>query len=234
MDVRSACGSVGSTDSLSSRSSEHRLNKSVSEPNLYGLRKKVSYNEVIHFYNKFREKGHIPVAYDTKMADTFKCGVCMGYFNEPVITKCGHTFCKKCVAAKCSACGMATAIVRPNLAMTEAMKELVLTCNFCKANVKKEEANSHAVFCRKRVVVCGIRSCCRKVDLGDLPDHLEKHGAHWKISKCHMCDAVYEGREEDHNLYCIEYPIDCNLCKKKMTRTLFMQHKCFFDLYADK
>lgn len=233
MDVRSVC-STDSTLSSSRSSGEHRLNKSVSEPNLYGLRKKVSYNEVIHFYNKFKEKGHIPVAYDTKMADTFKCTVCMCYFNDPVITKCGHTFCKKCVSAKCNVCNNVTAPTRPNLALSETMKELTLTCNFCKIAIKKEEADHHAVYCKKRVIVCNVRSCCRKVDLADLQDHLEKHGAHWKIVKCHMCDAVYEGREEDHNLYCIEYPIDCNLCKKKMTRTLFMQHKCFFDLYSDK
>lgn len=228
---------MSGTDSNSTGSSgsgTHRLNKSCSEPNLYGPRKRILYEEAIQFYNKFKENGAVPVAYDMKLAETLKCGVCINYFNDPIITKCNHTFCRSCATAKkCLTCSALVGVVQPNIAMIKILEEFRLTCKFCGIIVKKEEADKHAVLCRKRKVVCLIRGCGRKIELDNLIEHFSDHGPFWKISKCHMCKVVYEGREEDHNLYCIDYPIDCNLCKKKMSRGLFMQHSCFQEMYKN-
>lgn len=67
-----------------------------------------------------------------------KCGVCLGRFRDPVVSVCGHSFCKSCVVDRelvsCPECRAPWngAAVRPNYELgrlAEAVKPLV--CGFC-------------------------------------------------------------------------------------------------------
>nr|QJS39801.1 TNF receptor associated factor 7b [Petromyzon marinus] len=60
------------------------------------------------------------------------CQLCCGIFKDPIITTCGHTFCRKCAltSEKCPVDNANLTVVVNNIAVAEQIGELFIHCKF--------------------------------------------------------------------------------------------------------
>ena len=77
----------------------------------------------------------LPCVFLRPPSDQLVCALCSKVFFDPVISQCGHTFCRRCIEDSCEtlSCpndGSTLAVVTSNLAVSEQVSELEIHCRY--------------------------------------------------------------------------------------------------------
>ncbi|KAF6024650.1 TRAF7 [Bugula neritina] len=123
------------------------------------------------------------------------CPVCSQVFKDPVITTCGHTFCKVCVQKSvnevCPIDMKPSKYIVDNIALSEQIGELVVRCKYgckkstshpgeyvadesgCPVTLKISERYSHEKHCDFFIMSCPNNRDCPQFLRKDLESHLQ-------------------------------------------------------------
>lgn len=142
--------------------------------------------------SKDEEEEEIVIFLDPPNSMLF-CPLCKKVFNDPVITTCGHTFCRRCVLqSKYSCCPIdkvALSVCVANLAVSEQVGELHVRCRYgvkfaadartvevdptkCPTTVKLSARKEHEQECEYSTVPCPNNPSCPQMLRRDLSNHL--------------------------------------------------------------
>ncbi|KAJ3601190.1 hypothetical protein NHX12_032163 [Muraenolepis orangiensis] len=123
------------------------------------------------------------------------CQLCCNVFKDPVITTCGHTFCRRCAlnSDKCPVDTAKLTVVVNNIAVAEQIGELLIHCKYgwkpgayevdplgCPFTIKLTSRMEHEVSCDYRPVRCPNNPSCPPL----LTKHLEAHLKECEHIKC--------------------------------------------------
>ncbi|XP_041473085.1 E3 ubiquitin-protein ligase TRAF7-like [Lytechinus variegatus] len=133
---------------------------------------------------------------------TLYCLLCRMVFQDPVITQCGHTYCRKCVTSrqfeKCPVDNMKLAVVVNNIAVNEQVGELLIHCKYgckpsqinlgeyevdpegCPFTIRISDRKEHESQCGYAPVRCPNNPDCPLV----LKMNLESHLLNCNLCKC--------------------------------------------------
>ncbi|XP_072029990.1 E3 ubiquitin-protein ligase TRAF7-like isoform X3 [Amphiura filiformis] len=148
------------------------------------------------------------------------CLLCKNVFKDPVITVCGHTYCRLCVTSslydKCPVDEMKLAVVVNNIAVSEQIGELYIHCKFgcklagtglpgefevdpegCPTTMRVNERREHESACGFAPVQCPNNPDCPKILKMNLDAHLET----CNLCKCdhHKYGCHFVGTQEQVN-----------------------------------
>jgi len=126
-----------------------------------------------------------------------RCPICLGLIQDPVITKCGHTYCRACIAqeiARSEQCAVCRSTLRlhqlaPNLLARSLVDEQEVHCRWgctwtdevgwvvdedgCAETVALAQRQQHERDCGHRPVLCPFSDRCGVFVQLELDAHLE-------------------------------------------------------------
>ncbi|KAK2501307.1 hypothetical protein MC885_018338 [Smutsia gigantea] len=123
------------------------------------------------------------------------CQLCCGVFKDPVITTCGHTFCRRCAlkSEKCPVDNAKLTVVVNNIAVAEQIGELFIHCRHgcrgagggkptvfevdprgCPFTIKLSARKDHESGCEYRPVRCPNNPSCPPLLKMNLEAHLKE------------------------------------------------------------
>ncbi|MFT7812099.1 E3 ubiquitin-protein ligase TRAF7-like [Arapaima gigas] len=122
------------------------------------------------------------------------CQLCCSVFKDPVITTCGHTFCRRCAltSEKCPVDNAKLTVVVNNIAVAEQIGELFIHCKYgcrpaatgkpgafevdplgCPFTIKLSARKDHEAGCDYRPVRCPNNPSCPPLLTMNLEAHLK-------------------------------------------------------------
>uniref|UniRef100_A0A7N5ZV67 E3 ubiquitin-protein ligase TRAF7 n=1 Tax=Anabas testudineus TaxID=64144 RepID=A0A7N5ZV67_ANATE len=110
------------------------------------------------------------------------CQLCCNVFKDPVITTCGHTFCRRCALTsdKCPVDAAKLTVVVNNIAVAEQIGELFIHCAYevdplgCPFTIKLSTRKEHEASCDYRPVRCPNNPSCPPLLTMNLEAHLKE------------------------------------------------------------
>uniref|UniRef100_A0A8C9XIK2 E3 ubiquitin-protein ligase TRAF7 n=1 Tax=Sander lucioperca TaxID=283035 RepID=A0A8C9XIK2_SANLU len=121
------------------------------------------------------------------------CQLCCNVFKDPVITTCGHTFCRRCALTsdKCPVDAAKLTVVVNNIAVAEQIGELFIHCKYgcratasaaayevdplgCPFTIKLTTRKEHEASCDYRPVRCPNNPSCPPLLTMNLEAHLKE------------------------------------------------------------
>uniref|UniRef100_A0A8C4HEG4 E3 ubiquitin-protein ligase TRAF7 n=1 Tax=Dicentrarchus labrax TaxID=13489 RepID=A0A8C4HEG4_DICLA len=121
------------------------------------------------------------------------CQLCCNVFKDPVITTCGHTFCRRCALTsdKCPVDAAKLTVVVNNIAVAEQIGELFIHCKYgcratasaaayevdplgCPFTIKLSARKEHEASCDYRPVRCPNNPSCPPLLTMNLEAHLKE------------------------------------------------------------
>uniref|UniRef100_UPI00358EDF87 E3 ubiquitin-protein ligase TRAF7-like isoform X1 n=2 Tax=Myxine glutinosa TaxID=7769 RepID=UPI00358EDF87 len=141
------------------------------------------------------EEEQLPLVFLNEPTTKLYCQICHMVYKDPVITTCGHTFCRKCVltADSCSVDHMKLNPVVSNIAVAEQIAELIIHCKYgccpvpggppgilqvdpgrCPTTIKLGQRRDHESTCSYRPVQCPNNPDCPPLVQMDLEAHLQE------------------------------------------------------------
>ncbi|KAF4092285.1 hypothetical protein AMELA_G00019170 [Ameiurus melas] len=123
------------------------------------------------------------------------CQLCCNVFKDPVITTCGHTFCRRCAltSEKCPVDNSKLTVVVNNIAVAEQIGELFIHCKYgvrptasgkpvafevdplgCPFTIKLSTRKDHEVSCDYQPVRCPNNPSCPPLLTMNLEAHLKE------------------------------------------------------------
>uniref|UniRef100_A0AAQ5YIC0 E3 ubiquitin-protein ligase TRAF7 n=1 Tax=Amphiprion ocellaris TaxID=80972 RepID=A0AAQ5YIC0_AMPOC len=122
------------------------------------------------------------------------CQLCCNVFKDPVITTCGHTFCRRCALTsdKCPVDAAKLTVVVNNIAVAEQIGELFIHCKYgsatvagkpgafevdplgCPFTIKLSTRQEHEASCDYRPVRCPNNPSCPPLLTMNLEAHLKE------------------------------------------------------------
>ncbi|XP_078543488.1 E3 ubiquitin-protein ligase RNF125 isoform X1 [Lissotriton helveticus] len=108
----------------------------------------------------------------------FYCSVCLEVLCRPVRTRCGHVFCRSCLAA--------------------SVQSNSYACPYCRAHLSAEGAPAADIIKKMKTVFQNCEECKQKVCLSDMRDHLnmcedylKKYGPLQELGNCLASECFY-------------------------------------------
>ncbi|XP_045234168.2 E3 ubiquitin-protein ligase RNF125 isoform X1 [Macaca fascicularis] len=172
---------------------------------------------------------------------SFDCAVCLEVLHQPVRTRCGHVFCRSCIAT--------------------SLKNNKWTCPYCRAYLPSEGVPATDVAKRMKSEYKNCAECDTLVCLGEMRAHIrtcqkyiDKYGPLQELeetaARC-VCPFCQRELDEDSLLdHCITHhrserrPVFCPLCRLitdenpssfsgSLIRHLQVSHTLFYDDFID-
>lgn len=90
---------------------------------------------------------------NTKEIEKLKCYLCLNIFSNPVLDKCGHSFCKICIKDYLkikNTCPISNNVIKKlftNRTLNEIISEIKYICEICKKSFAKENLIKHSIKC---------------------------------------------------------------------------------------
>ncbi|XP_036275719.1 E3 ubiquitin-protein ligase RNF125 isoform X2 [Pipistrellus kuhlii] len=143
-------------------------------------------------------------------APSFDCAVCLEVLHRPVRTRCGHVFCRSCIAA--------------------SLKSSRWTCPYCRAHLPSEGVPATDVTKRmesefQNCAECGARVCLSEMraHVRSCQKYIDKYGPLQELgetaARC-VCPFCQKELDEDSLLdHCVNHhrserrPVFCPLCR---------------------
>ncbi|KAI8646651.1 hypothetical protein BD408DRAFT_410036 [Parasitella parasitica] len=169
--------------------------------------------------------------------DNLICCICQNPFIDPVISRCGHTFCQHCIFQALEASSVCP-IDRAALEKDDLEPAAKIICNmvnelpaycprheqgcshigqrqFIELHVKKD--------CEYTVAPCELEECKELLLKKDLQIHTET--CKYRIMECNMCKKKLRAFElDDHFNLCPSEIITCQYCETSRPRSEHVSH----------
>jgi hypothetical protein len=160
------------------------------------------------------------------IVEDYKCSLCLGIYNNPVVDTCGHVFCKSCIikffetekACPISGWKLEEANVSTLVIVNEILKRQSVLCKNRSMNCnwigKLAELESHiASECQMQPVKCPYEQCSAEIPREGVERH--KSICEFRIIECQYCKTKLVNSEIDSHpnvcpLYKISCPQNCN------------------------
>ncbi|KAI7900793.1 uncharacterized protein BX663DRAFT_516548 [Cokeromyces recurvatus] len=177
------------------------------------------------------------VRFVDKVNDNLICCICQNPFIEPVISCCGHIFCKKCIFQAIEASPICP-IDRSTLSKDDfepaakiiynMVNELLVYCPHqeqgCPYIGQRQFIESHLKHdCEYIMAPCKLEECKELLLRKDLQNHVEN--CKYRIIECNMCKKKFCTYElENHYKLCPAEIITCPYCKTSHPRSEHIFH----------
>ncbi|ORX47484.1 hypothetical protein DM01DRAFT_1310390 [Hesseltinella vesiculosa] len=177
------------------------------------------------------------VTYVDNVNSNLVCCICQYPFVDPVVTSCGHTFCRHCIyqAVESSPlCPVDRSPIDLN-DIQEAVKivsnmvnELQIYCprqpRGCEYHVQRQHMEHHlASECQYAFEPCQLKECQELVLKKDLQRHADT--CQHRETECKMCKRKMPAFElEDHHQLCPSEVMDCPHCGTSRPRSEHTAH----------
>uniref|UniRef100_A0A4W3HPF4 E3 ubiquitin-protein ligase TRAF7 n=1 Tax=Callorhinchus milii TaxID=7868 RepID=A0A4W3HPF4_CALMI len=146
------------------------------------------------------------------------CQLCCSIFKDPVITTCGHTFCRRCAltSEKCPVDNAKLTVVVNNIAVAEQIGELFVHCKYgcqpassgkpgafevdprgCPFTIKLSGRKDHEGSCDYRPVRCPNNPNCPPL----LKMNLEAHLKECEHIKCPHSKCTFVGNQDTYEAH---------------------------------
>uniref|UniRef100_A0A2I3HI57 E3 ubiquitin-protein ligase TRAF7 n=1 Tax=Nomascus leucogenys TaxID=61853 RepID=A0A2I3HI57_NOMLE len=146
------------------------------------------------------------------------CQLCCSVFKDPVITTCGHTFCRRCAlkSEKCPVDNVKLTVVVNNIAVAEQIGELFIHCRHgcrvagggkppifevdprgCPFTIKLSARKDHEGSCDYRPVRCPNNPSCPPL----LRMNLEAHLKECEHIKCPHSKCTFIGNQDTYETH---------------------------------
>jgi len=178
----------------------------------------------------------------SEVEDDFHCLICQLPLKEPVLTRCGHRFCKEClkehlrrqeVQAQPHTCpadreGLdRDRDVFPDKATERKILSLAIVCpnDGCNWTCELRDKEVYLASCPFQDVFCANENCDVSLKRKDLEEHLTV-ACEWRIIYCEYCREPRPNcRMQDHILLCKKFPVNCpNKCGNLIPRETIQNH----------
>jgi len=142
--------------------------------------------------------------------DDFQCLICHLPLKEPVLTRCGHRFCKECL--------------EEHFRRQEAQHQPI-TCPADREGLDRERV--HLASCLLKLVHCTNENCPVTMQRRHLEEHVTINCT-WRILECDNCSEPHPVcNMQDHFGQCSKFPVTCsNSCgasiRREMVRLLVL------------
>eukprot|EP00117_Sycon_ciliatum_P040688 scpid31882/ scgid29858/ E3 ubiquitin-protein ligase TRAF7; RING finger and WD repeat-containing protein 1; RING finger protein 119; TNF receptor-associated factor 7 len=138
-------------------------------------------------------KEEVCTVYTSAPNRRLNCVLCSKVYKDPVITTCGHTFCRRCCnkpSERCPIDNCPVSIVVANLAVSDQIAELMIHCKYgckqvegspeewkvdpegCPVTIKLSQRRTHEQTCEYAQVRCPNSENCPVVLRKNLDEHL--------------------------------------------------------------
>lgn len=193
----------------------------------------------------------VPSGYDEefvcKVEEDLECSICHQPLKEPVLTRCGHRFCKECIEEHFRRQkSRKTSIncpkdrqkldtdkdVFPDKATEWNILSLTIRCpNYrcdpsgCNWTGELGEKETHLKTCQWKLIPCTNAKCQVQVRKMNLNGHL-RNICQWRIIKCVHCNRSYPKCEvKNHFDQCPKFQLPCpNKCGQSIPREAITNH----------
>ncbi|KAL7318161.1 hypothetical protein PS15m_004419 [Mucor circinelloides] len=169
--------------------------------------------------------------------DNLICCICQNPFIDPVISRCGHTFCQHCIFQAIEASPVCP-IDRASLGKDDFEPAAKIICNMvnelsvycpryeqgCPHVGQRQFIESHLKNdCEYTMAPCELEECKELLLKKDLQSHAET--CKYRILECNMCKKKLRAFElEDHYNLCPSEIITCQYCDTSRPRSEHVSH----------
>ncbi|CAH3170510.1 unnamed protein product [Porites evermanni] len=188
----------------------------------------------------------LPSGYDeefvSEVDDDLQCVICQLPLKEPVLTRCGHRFCKGCleehlkrqeIQAHPYTCPSDREVLNreqdifPDKPTERKILSYAIKCPSEGCHWKGELRNkeTHLETCRFEIVTCVNENCRETMKKKDLNKHVT-NTCEWRIRECEYCKEQHpKCHLEDHLETCNKFPLTCpNSCGDLIPREMVSNH----------
>ncbi|XP_078350416.1 TNF receptor-associated factor 4-like isoform X1 [Oculina patagonica] len=188
----------------------------------------------------------LPSGYDEEFVNAveedFQCLICHLPLKEPVLTRCGHRFCKDCLEEHFRRQGVQNQPltcpadregldqrqdVFPDKATERKILSLAIKCPSTGCNWTGELRNKedHLASCLFNLVSCTNENCHVTLKRRYLENHV-MITCQWRILECDHCSEPHpECKMKDHTAQCRKFPVSCpNNCGGLFPREMIPNH----------
>ncbi|CAH3026912.1 unnamed protein product, partial [Porites evermanni] len=173
--------------------------------------------------------------------DDLQCTICHLPLKDPMLTKCGHRCCKKCldehfkrleVNNESLYCPVdRNTLIRDkdvfgDKATERKILSLVIKCpsEGCSWMGELRNKEIHLASCNFKLISCSNENCEMKVSRKDLEEHATKK-CQWRTVDCDHCHELYpECQMELHIKNCKKFPVQCSDCELEMQQEELPDH----------
>ncbi|KAM8780128.1 E3 ubiquitin-protein ligase TRAF7 isoform 2-T2 [Rhynchonycteris naso] len=159
-----------------------------------------------------------PLVFAEQLSVKLCCQLCCSVFKDPVITTCGHTFCRRCAlkSEKCPVDNAKLTVVVNNIAVAEQIGELCIHCRHgcravgsgkptvfevdprgCPFTIKLSARKDHESSCDYRPVRCPNNPSCPPL----LKMNLEAHLKECEHIKCPHSKCTFIGNQDTYETH---------------------------------
>uniref|UniRef100_A0A4W4EL91 E3 ubiquitin-protein ligase TRAF7 n=1 Tax=Electrophorus electricus TaxID=8005 RepID=A0A4W4EL91_ELEEL len=171
------------------------VSKAETSSNYKQHRRTPSSSSTLTYSPRDDDDGMEPQVFAEQPSVKLCCQLCCSVFKDPVITTCGHTFCRRCAltSEKCPVDTSKLTVVVNNIAVAEQIGELFIHCKYgcrptatskpcafevdplgCPFTVKLSTRKDHEVSCDYRPVRCPNNPSCPPLLTMNLEAHLKE------------------------------------------------------------
>ncbi|KAL9954675.1 hypothetical protein ACROYT_G042241 [Oculina patagonica] len=192
------------------------------------------------------EVAQLPSGYDEDFVNAVEDEIlCLIYHlpqKEPVLTRCGHRFCKECLGEHFRRQGVQNQPLTcpadragldqerdifPDKATERKILSLAIKCpsEGCGWTGELRQKQVHLASCLFKLVFCTNENCHVTVQRKDLEKHVTIT-CQWRIIKCDHCREPHpECKMKDHSAQCSKFPVSCpNHCGASLLREMVRNH----------
>jgi len=173
------------------------------------------------------ERAALPLGYEydfvSTVFDEYHCLICHLPLREPVLTRCGHRYCKDCLNEAIRRQQVPECPVdrepldrEKDIFPDKATERNILSCHVrcpsegCEWTGETRNVETHLQSCGAKIILCPNPHCNSPVERRLLEDHVMKE-CQWRTVHCGYCDEKYaKCDEEEHSLKCRRLPVECS------------------------
>ncbi|KAL9953964.1 hypothetical protein ACROYT_G041448 [Oculina patagonica] len=189
-------------------------------------------------------RNQLPSGYDENFVNAveedFQCLICHLSLKEPVLTRCGHRFCKDCLEEHfrrqrvqdqpltCPADREGLDQERdvfPDKATERKILSLLIECpsDGCEWTGELRSKEVHLTSCLCKLVPCTNENCQVTIQRKDLESHAMTK-CPWRVLECDYCSEPHP-ECQDHTEQCTKFPVFCpNHCGASFPREMVSNH----------
>lgn len=185
----------------------------------------------------------LPCGYEyefiSSVFEEYHCHICHLPLREPVLTRCGHRYCKKCLdeAIKRQHVPQCPVDREPldrekDIFPDKATERNILSCHVkcpsegCDWTGEVRHVEAHLLSCHCKIIRCPNHRCQAIMEKRLVEDHV-MNTCQWRTLQCGHCSGKYaKCEEEKHSSECRRIPVDCpNGCGEFIPREEVTSHK---------